>query len=596
MQLSALSIDRKNRRKRGDSMIKILALRKNSSGVSFLANLCCISAALLFLQCASNNIAGTGSHAGNGRIVCTLYNSDGSFASEAAVYLRPSNYTPSLSGSALRKSTITRVDTRTDSLGIFSIDSLEPGAYSIEVNDGSRNAVLLNCTINAEDSTVYLPSDTLRPSGAIKGSLASSDRNVFIQIYGLERTVTCDTATGEFVIDDLPHGTYTLRAVSSADTSSSVGIDSITVKSGETTKAGTIDFYHLASFNYSRRIYLNTTESGAGVDSDITDFPVLIRLHGDNFDFSQSRLDGGDLRFVKENGKPLPYEIEKWDAKGRKAEIWVKVDTVYGNDNLQVIIMYWGNPDAESESDGCAVFDTAYAFQGVWHLSGKGTDPALDATPNHYHGLPVGTSEESRVDGAIGGARSFDGTSSYITMPNTADSRLNFSEDGFYSISCWVKADTIDSIFRAIASKGHEQYYLQFKCLKNNRATWEFVEFQNQLGWEYSEDSVPPAPGAKEWVYLTGVRNGTNQSLYINGRLVVDKAALMPGEYERNSTDNFTIGSHGRSVEIPFIQGWSIFNGLIDEVRVSSIAHSEDWVKLCFMNQKADDALVEFRK
>ena len=48
MQLSALSIDRKNRRTMGDSMIKILALRKSSSGVSFLANLCFISAALLF--------------------------------------------------------------------------------------------------------------------------------------------------------------------------------------------------------------------------------------------------------------------------------------------------------------------------------------------------------------------------------------------------------------------------------------------------------------------------------------------------------------------------------------------------------------------
>ncbi|HON09727.1 MAG TPA: DUF2341 domain-containing protein, partial [Chitinispirillaceae bacterium] len=424
----------------------------------------------------------------------------------------------------------------------------------------------------------------------------SSDRNVFIQIYGLERTVTCDTATGEFVIDDLPHGTYTLRALSSADTSSSVDIDSVTVKSGKTTVTGTIDFYHLASFNYSARIYLNTTASGAGVDGDVTDFPVLIRLREDNFNFSQSRPDGGDLRFAKENGKAIPYEIEKWDTKSRRADIWVKIDTVYGNDDSQFIIMYWGNPDAESESDGCAVFDTADAFQGVWHLSGKGTDPAPDATPNHYHGIPVGTSEESAVDGAIGGARAFNGASSCITMPNTADSRLNFSEDGFYSISCWVKADTIDSIFHAVAGKGHEQYYLQFKCLRNNRATWEFVEFQNQSGWEYSEDSVPPAPGAKEWVYLTGVRNGTNQRLYINGELVKDKAALMPGEYERNTSDNFTIGSHGRSVEIPYYQGWSFFNGLIDEVRVSSIARSEDWVKLCYMNQKADDALVEFRK
>ena len=36
------------------------------------------------------------------------------------------------------------------------------------------------------------------------------------------------------------------------------------------------------------------------------------------------------------------------------------------------------------------------------------------------------------------------------------------------------------------------------------------------------------------------------------------------------------------------------FNGIIDEVRVAKIAFSKDWVKLCYMNQKAQDALVEW--
>ncbi len=36
------------------------------------------------------------------------------------------------------------------------------------------------------------------------------------------------------------------------------------------------------------------------------------------------------------------------------------------------------------------------------------------------------------------------------------------------------------------------------------------------------------------------------------------------------------------------------FNGMIDEVRVNNISMSSDWIKLCFMNEKAQDALVRW--
>jgi hypothetical protein len=91
-------------------------------------------------------------------------------------------------------------------------------------------------------------------------------------------------------------------------------------------------------------------------------------------------------------------------------------------------------------------------------------------------------------------------------MPKSAFGKLDMPQNGEYSISLWAYTDTIDTIWHAIAGKGHEQYYLKLKCFGNGRATWEFVEFQDKKGWVYTEDSTPPAPGQKQWVYLTGVR------------------------------------------------------------------------------------------
>ena len=39
--------------------------------------------------------------------------------------------------------------------------------------------------------------------------------------------------------------------------------------------------------------------------------------------------------------------------------------------------------------------------------------------------------------------------------------------------------------------------------------------------------------------------------------------------------------------------GW--FQGIMDEAIVARDARSVDWVKLCYMNQRAVDALVKFR-
>ena len=67
----------------------------------------------------------------------------------------------------------------------------------------------------------------------------------------------------------------------------------------------------------------------------------------------------------------------------------------------------------------------------------------------------------------------------------------------------------------------------------------------------------------------------------------------MPGAaYARNTGDDFFIGRYAESVAIPYYQGWSYFKGKIDEVRLSRGEPTEDWIRLCFMNQKADDGLV----
>ena len=538
----------------------------------------------LFMTCSSQmQSAGGSSDSGNPRVVATVRNPNGTPAAGVPVRLRHSDY---VTPPALAKPAINNVDTLTDAQGRFAFSGIDTGSYSIEVrepaatNSGQGLAVLLSCAIAGRD-TENLGTDTLRPCAAVRGSIDTSGisgKRLFVQVPGLERLVQVDPA-GTFTLSDLPAGLFSLRIIAVAGSQTTViRTDQVSAISGDTVGIT------MSGWNAVKRLFLNTTASGAGISGNVHDFPVLVRLTNKNFNFGQAKAGGSDIRFAKQNGSALPYEIERWDSAGGLAEIWVKVDTVYGNDSTHCLVMYWGNPASASASSSAAVFDTANGFEGVWHLAEPAHAIVKDATIHHYDGTPSDTAPVP-VGGAIGIAQSFDGVSNYVEMKGTANSTLNFPAHGNYTVSAWAYIDSFKTIVPGlndhidIATKGNFQYNLQV-----NGTIWQFAEFQDQVGW----DIVRGNAESGKWTYIVGVRDGPQEYLYVNGMCVDSSPGNDPGLAPRDTTKNLCIG---RFSGLPLYY----FDGKIDEVRISNMSRSADWEKLCYMNQKEYDALVVFK-
>ena len=121
-------------------------------------------------------------------------------------------------------------------------------------------------------------------------------------------------------------------------------------------------------WKHTGSIIILTTPEGANLPASavVEDFPLLVRLHKDFFDFTQAQANGGDLRFSTADGKPLAYQIEEWDPKRGNASIWVRIPKIIGNDR-QELKLHWGKADAKSESAGLAVFNNSNGFLSVWH-------------------------------------------------------------------------------------------------------------------------------------------------------------------------------------------------------------------------------------
>jgi hypothetical protein len=256
------------------------------------------------------------------------------------------------------------------------------------------------------------------------------------------------------------------------------------------------------------------------------------------------------------------------------------MDTVYGNDTAQSIMMYWGNAAATDAASSVSVFDTAVGFQGVWHLAEAGNTTAKDATINHFNGKPMGMSTASAVEGIIGGAQLFDGIASCYTIANTAASTLNFPVNGPFTISTWINIDTLDSSLHTIVSKGNRQYSLG--TVTSNE--WEFSVCPSNGGWDVTNSSAR----SKVWTHLVGVRNGAFQCLYVNGVCIDSTATNRYSGITRYTGDDLNIGKCPND-------SLYFFNGIIDEVAVSGVVRDPAWIKLSYMNQKMNGTLVTFR-
>jgi hypothetical protein len=518
------------------------------------------------------NAAGGG---GTETVIGTVFNSDGTVSPHAAVELLPCDFDPLVPDTFPGYGS---VDT-TDDSGGYAFNGLRAGTYTLSAKSLVYQTRALNPEVSVEKGVPTVCADTLRNPGTVFVVVpANADAaNGYMYVPGTDIGAMINGNTDTLTLDSVPPGTIPMVCYAAKNTG---GRDTMRVNV-EVPAQGTVLVAN-SGWKFVKKIQLNTTSTGAQVAGNVRNFPVLVRLTKNNFTFTEAREDGRDIRFAKEDNTPLPYEIEHWDRSGEQGDLWVKVDTVFGNDSVRGIVMYWGasTSSATSLSNSAAVFDTSNSFQAVWHLGDNSQAITYDATANHFDGMPKNMAATSVIEGMIGIAKRFDGTSSYIQMPGTAYSALNFPEHGVYSVSAWAFADTLDYKFRMIVSKGDSQYNLE--VMNNN--DWEFAENENNIGWEVTNS---PAT-AKKWTYVTGVRNGTSQYLYVDG-VCTDSSIqiLFPGTPRYTGFDIMI----GKKVNSPDY----FFKGMIDEVRISDVALSADWIKLCYMNQKQNDALVKMK-
>ena len=315
----------------------------------------------------------------------------------------------------------------------------------------------------------------------------------------------------------------------------------------------------LAGWSYRKAI----TIDNANVDSDLTDFPLLVKITADADIGDGAQADGDDIRFTDSGGTTLlPYEEESWTGgagNDATADFWVKVPTVATAAD-STIYAYYGKSDAADGQDAMNVWDSN--FKGVWHLPNGTTLGVLDSTSNANNGTINGVVATA---GKVDGAGSFDGTNSNVDIGNK--DIFDFGTSPF-AVSAWFKApSSAKKDYRTIIARSY------------NPGLWIQSRATGHIDFSTSDSFDVETTGDyfdNAWHHITAVRNSTaanDSKIYMDGSL--DGQGTVAASASNDA--NLYIGSF---VTI----GNRVWDGTLDEVRISSAARSAAWVKFEYNN------------
>jgi Concanavalin A-like lectin/glucanases superfamily/Domain of unknown function (DUF2341)/Carbohydrate esterase, sialic acid-specific acetylesterase len=310
-------------------------------------------------------------------------------------------------------------------------------------------------------------------------------------------------------------------------------------------------------------IFLNTTPDGANlpVDVSIEDFPLLVRLHEDFFDFASAAPSGEDVRFSSQ-GKALAYQIERWDAAAGTASIWVRIPKIQGN-TRQEINLHWGKPTAKSESNGRAVFNESNGYLSVLHMG----EDIIDEVGS----VETKDVETTAVGGMIGPARHLAGQQGVSCGEENTNFPVGASS---HSTEAWMRVEQSNG--RALAwgnEHGQGKVVMQIMSPPHARMDCYFSGA--------NVESVGRLP-MNEWIHIAHTYEQGASRIYVNGEL-------------NNSSETLDAPLAIKTPSRFYIGGWYNhydFVGDIDEVRISKVVRSPHWLKLQYENQKAMQTLV----
>ena len=360
-----------------------------------------------------------------------------------------------------------------------------------------------------------------------------------------------------------------------------------------------------SGYGYQRAIVISHTQVP---NTDQVNFPFLFNTTDPAFKTIAngghvSSTNGFDIIFSTDpNGlTKLDYELEEYNPASGQIVAWIRIPTLSHTSDTVLYVFYGNSTITASQQNPTGVWDANY--QAVYHLANAGSGLATDSTVNANSGTVTSVSAAS---GEIDGAASFDGASSYIQVPSAAfpiNPVQNTGEDNLFTgtFGVWFKTSSYGVILGQTPSSDEPgpntdsggAPVLYIDGTGSLVAASFLQDFQanpivtpaayNDNKWHFAVETFGDVPGCCWW------SGAGTETLYIDGKSM---GSLPVGLLSSGVSNpyNYFLGT-GETYGYPGSnQSWFYFGGALDEVNISNIARSGDWIATEYNNQSSPSA------
>nr|HPH78995.1 LamG domain-containing protein [bacterium] len=158
---------------------------------------------------------------------------------------------------------------------------------------------------------------------------------------------------------------------------------------------------------------------------------------------------------------------------------------------------------------------------GLWHMDEESGNSVVDYSRNNNNGTSVNT---TIADGKFDHARNFNGTSSYLTIPNS--NNINFAYNQNFSVNLWMKVpttqnntmDTTNVVFEKWSDSGGYPFVLRMYNQTNSTNNGKLL-FARYDGTNNPAIISTKAINDNQYHHISLIKNGTLLSIYIDGTL-----------------------------------------------------------------------------
>jgi hypothetical protein len=313
---------------------------------------------------------------------------------------------------------------------------------------------------------------------------------------------------------------------------------------------------------------MDITCSGYAGESILSNFPVLVVLNENRQGFAYTQFAsayGDDLRFADAAGSNVPHEIDTWDFNG-DSYVWVRIPRLMGASTF--IQAFWGDSADGTSMDSTDGNVWIGSYAGVWHMNRTNAVNAVNNSAGRSQG-------NMSVEGYIGTGQSFSRSSGnqYIDVGDIDVTDLTMEA---WTRNTWSNPPGDKTVL-----------------YKQDSFEWYQCGTDSNLNFDITGSSV--------YSFRRGGIPGHEEPAWTCFALTYDSAAGIGKGYldgiEQYSITNVSGGmlpnqnDHHLTISRMDAQG---YYGRLDEVRISSVVRSPDWLHASWHSQAVPDEFANY--